>query len=527
MHALRFATALTSLLVASAAFATPPDPPVVQYSAFNGYAYFTWPWVPRANWYELWQKPNNGAPWAQMGSVPNPRSEYYHKVGAHLLDWEQVRYQVRACNPSGCGTSVDLDRFDDRAFSSITYIKPSRTQPGAKFGSAIDLSEDGHTLVSVAPSETDTPTGRSRIVNIYVFKDRSAGGLWREQARLFPSVTQQFNGVDVVANLSGDGNVLVVGIPAERASAATTSPEIGAVYLFRRTGTTWQQERRFAPPPGMNPAHYGFAAEVSEDGNTIMIGRETDGGTAEVYKYADGAWTLAATVPGPGGNMGCNRIRLSGDGNTVARTCSIPPFVMELHVFRGPSYALEFEDNIFGTDDAPLRDFVVDYRGVTFVYSGVGSQRHTGYIRWENGVATRNGVYTPVWSCHDDSIAESEFGGRVAISRDGQFFAIRDIRDTCGGRGPIPFSALTRADKPIGAVYIYQWRNDFGGAVIRRIIKPNVAPPEGGWTEGEISFGDNGHVLAISQPGDRSGTAEPYHSQTDTSKPGAGGVLIY
>ncbi len=68
-----------------------------------------------------------------------------------------------------------------------------------------------------------------------------------------------------------------------------------------------------------------------------------------------------------------------------------------------------------------------------------------------------------------------------------------------------------------------QWR--LSG--LRRIIKPNVAPPEGGWFEGELSFADNGHVLAISQPGDRSGAADPYHSQTDTSKPNAGGVLIY
>jgi hypothetical protein len=451
-------------------------------------------------------------------------------VGAHLLNWEQVRYQVKACNPSGCGTSVDLDQFDDKAYRDIIYIKPSRAQAGAKFGSAIDLSEDGHTLVSVSPNETDVQSGRPSIVNIYLFKDRSAGGLWRQQTRLFPSVTQPNSGADVVANLSGDGNVLVVGIPAERATSATTSPEIGAVYLFRRTGTEWRQERRFAPPPGMTPAHYGFAAEVSEDGNTIMIGRETDGGTAEVYTYADGVWTLAATVPGPGGRMGCNRIRLSGNGQAVVRTCSIPPFVQELHVFRGPAFALELQDNIFGTDEAPLRDLAVDYRGVTYVWSQVGSQRFIGYRQWENGVATRSGVHAPFWlNCHDDNIAQSEFGGRVAISRDGQFYAARDIRDTCGGTGPIPFSALYPANRPIGAYYIYQWRGSgaSGGGVLRRIIKPNVAPPESGWFEGEISFGDNGHVLAISQPGDRSGTTEPYHDQTDTSKPDAGGVLIY
>jgi hypothetical protein len=525
MQAFRLTAALIGLFAAGVALATPPDPPNVRFSgAFNRRLDFTWQSVPRVNWYELWQKPNDGAGWVKFATLPSGRVGVGSYVSTHLLDWEQVRYQLKACNPSGCGTSADLDAFDGRASSAIIYIKPSRAQAGAKFGSAIDLAEDMSTLVSVSRSETDTQSGRQSIVNIYIFNSYDHKR-WRQETRLFPSVTQPNNGDDVVANLSGNGNVLIVGIPAERANAASSAPEIGAAYVFRRTGTGWRQERRFAPPPGMTPAHYGFAAEISEDGNTIMIGRETDGGTAEVYKYADDVWTLAATVPGPGGRMGCNRIRLSGDGQTVARTCSIPPFVMELHVFRGPTYALEFEDNIFGTDEAPLRDFAVDYRGITFLYSGVGSQRHVGYTRWENGVATRNVHLTPYWSCHDDNIAVSEYGGRVAISRDGQFFAVRDIRDTCGGTGPIPFAALYPGNKPTGAVYVYQVRDDGGGRF--RIIKPNVAPPEGGWFEGELSFADNGHALAISQPGDRSGATDPYHSQTDTSMPDAGGVLIY
>jgi hypothetical protein len=526
MRTVRLTAALLGLLAATAALATPPDPPNLHYSgAFNRRVNFVWQSVPRVNWYELWQRPNDGAAWVKFATLPSGRVGVGSNVSAHLLNWEQVRYQLKACNPSGCGSSAELDSFDNQAIPAMVYIKPSRTQPGARFGSAVDLSEDGSTLVSVSRSETDTPTGRHAIVNIYLFAYPSAGGIWRQQTRLFPSVTQPNNGAGVVANLSGDGNVLIVGIPAERAAAATTSPEIGAVYLFRRTGTTWQQERRFAPPPDMTPAHYGFAAEISEDGNTIMIGRETDGGTAEVYKYADGAWTLAATVPGPGGAMGCNRIRLSGNGEAVVRTCTIPPFIKELHVFRGPAYGLELEDNIFSTDEAQLRDLAVDYRGETYVWSQVGAQRFVGYRQWVNGVTTRNNFHTPYWSCHDDNIAQSEFGGRVALSRDGQFFAVRDIRDTCAGTGPIPFSALRPGTKPTGAVYIYHWRN--GGSGLRRIIKPNVAPPEGGWFEGELSFADNGHALVISQPGDRSGAFDPYHSQTDTSKPDAGGVLIY
>ena len=56
------------------------------------------------------QRPNDGAAWVKMSSVPNPRNEIYHKVGAHLLNWEQVRYQVKACNPSGCSAFANAWR---------------------------------------------------------------------------------------------------------------------------------------------------------------------------------------------------------------------------------------------------------------------------------------------------------------------------------------------------------------------------------------------------------------------------------
>ena len=176
-----------------------------------------------------------------------------------------------------------------------------------------------------------------------------------------------------ISKRSGDGNVLIVGVPTERSTAADDAPEIGAVYLYRRVDGTWREERRFAPAPGALPAHYGSQAEISDDGNTILIGRETAGGTAEIYTHVDGTWQLTATIPGPGDQTGCNHIRLSGDGRVVARTCARPPYYQALQMFRGPTFALDVEDNLFRGDDIRFAELEIDHSGDTVAWSQVGT----------------------------------------------------------------------------------------------------------------------------------------------------------
>jgi hypothetical protein len=520
---------LTAAVFSTAALAALPPQPTAFASGYNRRVYVTWFSVPRTNWYELWFRANDSADWTQWGTVSAARTNAYNNVRVHLLAWEQAKYQVRACNPSGCTPSAELSLRAQDAARATVDIKPSRNQVGARFGRAIDLSEDGGTFVSISPGESDPPTGRTHIPGIYVFNSHTVH-YWRQEARLYPSVSQTDSGAGVVANLSGNGSVLVVGIPAERATAAADAPETGAAYLFRRVQDgTWQEERRFAPMPGAAPAHYGFAAEISEDGNTVLIGRETDGGTAEVYHYANGGWTLAATVPGPGNDVACNRIRLSGDGQTVARTCQKPPFYQVLEIFRGPDYSDVQQDNVFTTDTVTFGDLAVDHLGQTFAWSQLSSepfqQNFVGYRQWVNGTATRNNVISPSWSWHDEHVAHTEFGGRVALSRDGRFLAIRDLRDTGKGNGPLPLS-LARGTQSTGAVFVYEWRNS--SMQPRRVLKPKYSRvPPGGYTEGEMSFANTGFTLAVSLPNDGSSSVDPYHHIDDGGQRDSGAAFIY
>src|SRR5882672_2515986 len=115
-----FAFALTALAV-SPVFAAAP---VVTVGADIKRLTFDWDIVPRSNYYEVWQKPNNDAPYVKFFELKPWEPHAVNNISAHLLDWDQARYQVKACNPSGCSASPEL-AVKDRMFEGIGYFKPS------------------------------------------------------------------------------------------------------------------------------------------------------------------------------------------------------------------------------------------------------------------------------------------------------------------------------------------------------------------------------------------------------------------
>src|SRR5690349_9433603 len=101
-HSVRLNVGLAALCLgfATASLAAPPAAPQVTSGAGLKTLRFDWNYVPRANRYELWFKANNGASWAKFGETPSYRPRINSGVSAHLLDWTQALYHVRACNPS-------------------------------------------------------------------------------------------------------------------------------------------------------------------------------------------------------------------------------------------------------------------------------------------------------------------------------------------------------------------------------------------------------------------------------------------
>ena len=145
--------------------------------------------------------------------------------------------------------------------------------------------------------------------------------------------------------LSGDGNTLAVGAMWEGGSGTGVNPasdegamQSGAVYVYRRTGTTWAFEAYLKASNTEAGDWFGWSVALSADGNTLAVGAyEEDGsgtgvnpasdegalssGAGYVYQRTGSTWAFDAYIKasntGTRDEFGLS-VALSDDGTTLA-----------------------------------------------------------------------------------------------------------------------------------------------------------------------------------------------------------------
>jgi hypothetical protein len=201
------------------------------------------------------------------------------------------------------------------------YSKASNTGLNDHFGEAVAIS--GDTLAIAAPFEASAArgvdgdqddNGASGSGAVYVF--RRAGMVWQQEAYLKASNTGFSDNFGQSLGLSGD--ILAIGAPREDSAARgvdgdqddNTAANSGAVYVFRRTGTSWQQEA-YLKASNAGPGD-DFGESLALAGEVLAVGawnesssaRGVDGeqedesapgsGAVYVFRRADGAWQQEA-----------------------------------------------------------------------------------------------------------------------------------------------------------------------------------------------------------------------------------------
>jgi hypothetical protein len=483
---------------------------------------FDWEILPRSNYYELWFQSGDGVQPVKLSEQVPWRPRILTRVSAHLLDWQASRYFVKACN-SVCTSSAPIG-VEGQMFDAIGYFKPSRALVHQEFGTAMALSEDGQTMAVVAGGDPSSGANQNGSVAVYVFA--KSGGTWRQQARLVPNPSRVDNSETPAVSISGNGNVIALGLLADDPVGTLPTTDMGSVYLFRRAGTAWSQERRLAHAPG--DAFFGYIVKVDEGGNTLVAVSASHGGDAQVYRYANGAWTRAGGVPGPNGGIFCNAITLSGNGQTIARTCKWPQgTAMKLQLFTGPAWTMS-EERLIATHapDYEIYEIAASYDANTvaaaeFPTAGEAEQFPSVHV-FDRAHATDN-TLTPYWFCLEHW--KTGFGAKIAVSRDGTFIGVSDPADKCTAAGSHSF-INEMGPTASGAVYVYQ-RFSSGSYGVRRVLKRNNSLVAGENFSGALSFAENGRTFAIAQPGDSSATTGINGDRTDNSLTAAGAVWLY
>ncbi len=243
---------------------------------------------------------------------------------------------------SGSG-AVYVFRRSGTSWAQEAYLKASNTGAGDRFGSSLALS--GNTLAIGAYLEDSAATGingdqtdnaASNSGAVYVF--RRSGASWAQEAYLKASNTGANDRFGNSMALSDD--ILAVGALLE-GSAATgidgdqtdnSANNSGAVYVFRRSGTSWAQEAYLKASNtdggdqfGASVALFNNALAVGanfEDSAAIGIdGDQTDNaaslsGAVYVFRRSNASWAqeayLKASNTGAGDEFG-DRVTLSSD----------------------------------------------------------------------------------------------------------------------------------------------------------------------------------------------------------------------
>jgi hypothetical protein len=240
--------------------------------------------------------------------------------------------------------AVYVFRRQGTTWTQDAYIKASNAEQADSFGASVGLS--GDTLAVGAPAEAGGTSGvnadprdnTARIAGAaYVF--RRSGGKWAQDAYLKASNAEAGDRFGMTLALSGD--LLAVGAPWEGSSARGVNADqadngaanAGAVYVFRRDRTAWQQEAYLKASNTGIGDNFGLSLALS--GTTLVVGaggedsagkgpfadqsdnKGDSAGAAYVFdRGQDAIWRQAAYLKAPNAQTGDrfgSSVAISGD----------------------------------------------------------------------------------------------------------------------------------------------------------------------------------------------------------------------
>jgi len=207
----------------------------------------------------------------------------------------------------------ETNNWNDFFNYNETKIQAGNKAKDDEFGKSCSMSADGETCI-VTSEKYDDETGAA-----YVFTKSGSG--WTEQQMIQASDKDDGDSFGGSCSISGDGNTCIVGAYEED----TGGSRAGAVYVFTRTGSTWNQQQKLMAGNSSSSDHFGISCSISDDGNTCIVGAPNEdtgasnAGAAYIFTRVGSVWTqkqiLLASDKAKDDYFG-KYCSISGDGNT-------------------------------------------------------------------------------------------------------------------------------------------------------------------------------------------------------------------
>jgi len=437
--------------------------------------------------------------------------------------------------------SAQLSTDSVAELRQIAYIKASNTGGGDNFGAggnisgdAVVLSRDGGTLAVGAPFESSSSSGvEGNQVDeslygsgaVYIFARESDN--WVQQAYLKASNPGLMDNFGFVTALSGSGNTLAVSAHSESSGDAgveadqsdNSIPQAGAVYIFTRTGDSWDQqayikssnigERGFG-----DGDQFGAALTLSDDGNMLAVSAITedggspgidgdemdnskpDAGAVYLFQRNGNTWTQSAYVkasnPSDGDLFGYS-VSLSADGRRLAVG----------------SY--DEDGSLAGSNEQ--QDDELDESGAVYVFDYSGEVwNQTAYLKASNaGSGDALGVAVAISGDGNTLVA-------TAADEDGMVTGVNGIQDQT--------VSVDAADSNIAAGAIYVFVHTNGSWSQQAYVKASNTGVND-WFGSRVALSGDGNILAAGAQLEDSAAQGIDGIQDDDTATAAGAVYLF
>jgi hypothetical protein len=313
-----------------------------------------------------------GGTWTPQAYLKASHVDFADMFGSSVsLSGDGNLLAVGAKGEASCANTIDGSQTDNgcqnagavylfarsgSTWTQQTYIKPSNGNitGGHSFGNPAVLSLDGNTLAVGAVEDRSNAKGidgdqtdiSAELAGaVFVFVHSSTG--WTQQGYIKGSNTGQYDLFGAAVALSSNGSVMAVGAPGEDSDAVGVGGnetidylrDAGAVYTFKRVGSTWSQTAYVKASNTGQDDTFGATVALSAGGTTLAVGAPAEqsgstgvdgpqlddssylAGAVYVFGAANGSWLQQAYIkPGlpPSQSMFGYSLSLAGNGFTLA-----------------------------------------------------------------------------------------------------------------------------------------------------------------------------------------------------------------
>jgi hypothetical protein len=369
--------------------------------------------------------------WTDVGVVTTKTM-----TGLSLTEGQTYYASVRAVDQAG---NIGVAKTGDGwtiGWLSQAYMKAANVHAADSFGAAVSVS--GDTMVVGVPNESSAETtitngatassdhsaASAGAVFVYV----RSGSLWSQQAYI--KAGNAAAGDQFGTSVAVDGDTLVVGAPFEDGT--------GAVYIYKRTGTSWAQQGYAKASNADNGDNFGSAVAIS--GDTVVVGAPKE----------------ASSTTGTSSSTSSSNNSLANAGAAYVLVRSGSTWAQQSYLKAARAVAVGFGSSVSISGETIAVGAPLDSSSRTYITNGTTGSGNTS--RASAGAAyafTRSGT---TWTQQayikpSNNATGNNFGSSVSIS--GNLFVVGAPFEDSSAQGPSSTASTDTSSADSGAAYVF------------------------------------------------------------------------